>query len=153
MEKAMIDHDKAGVLLLYPGATLLREVSRSVADRPEFAPRVCRASGLPELHEQLRHASVAVIDATVDDARAIDAMVQAVAWLGRDAVVVYTRRIHEGMESFVRSQGVLLLFGPLDDQAWKEFFELRTPQPAVGEASVIPFARPRERSGWRRKAG
>ena len=36
---------------------------------------------------------------------------------------MYSERMHEGLEMFVRSRGALLLLGPLSEAEWDAFFE------------------------------
>ena len=49
-------------------------------------------------------ADVALIDATEDDAQAVDAFSQAAAQLGVAATAMYSECMHDGLEVFVRSR-------------------------------------------------
>ena len=49
--------------------------------------------------------------------------------LGANAVVMYTERMHDALELFVRERGSLFILGPLLAEQWKEYFE----QIAAGE--------------------
>ena len=41
---------------------------------------------------------------------------------------MYSERIREGLEMFVRSRGALLLLGPLSEAEWDAFFDRRLPR-------------------------
>ena len=85
-----------------------------------------------------------LVDASDDHAQAIELFSQSVARLGSRRVAVYTERMHEGLELFVRTQGAWLLLGPLSEQQWEGFFSSMLP-PAHQE--------PVRRAGpWRRAA-
>ena len=73
-------------------------------------------------------ADVALIDATDDHAQAADAFSQAVGHVGAGATAMYSERMHEGLEMFVRSRGALLLLGPLSEAEWDAFFDRRLPR-------------------------
>jgi hypothetical protein len=73
------------------------------------------------------NATLAIIDASEDHAQAIDAFSQSVARLGAYKTVVYTEKMHEGLELFVRFQGSLLLYGPLSQVQWEDFFRRTLP--------------------------
>ena len=88
----------------------------------------------------LDDAQLALVDASDDHAQAIDLFSQAVARLGARRASVYTERMHEGLEPFVRTQGAWLLLGPLTDEQWNDFFATMLP-PAPREAAVRPNVR------------
>ena len=71
----------------------------------------------------LRRAAMVVIDATERPARAQEAFLHAVRRLGAEAVVMYTERMHDGLELFVRLRGSLFILGPLLAEQWEEYFE------------------------------
>ena len=68
-------------------------------------------------------ADLALIDATDDHAQAADAFSQAAGKVGVGATAMYSEQMHEGLETFVRSRGALLLLGPLSEVEWDAFFE------------------------------
>ena len=70
---------------------------------------------------------MALVDASDDHAQAIDLFSQAVARLGARHASVYTERMHEGLELFVRTQGAWLLLGPLTDEQWEDYFSMMLP--------------------------
>ena len=63
-----------------------------------------------------------VVDATDDPTVAIEAFREVAASLRAERVVVYTERMHPGLELVVRERGSLLLLGPLEDRAWRALF-------------------------------
>jgi hypothetical protein len=111
------------VVLLYPGESLHRQVAAWGQRHADCAVEPLFIRSLIGIRRFLETADVAVIDATDDEAQAIDAFTQATARLGAAGTAVYTERMHEGLEELVRMRGALLLFGPLDDDQWEGFFE------------------------------
>jgi len=87
----------------------------------------------------LRDADMVLVDATDDDVQAIDVFTHGVASLGPTRAAVYTERMHEGLEYFVRAQGALLLLGPLSDGQWKDYFrtalDTQRPEQRWGKAA------------------
>jgi hypothetical protein len=97
-----------------------------------------------EIRRSLHGADAVLVDASDDHAQAIELFSQAVARLGARRVAVYTERMHEGLELFVRTQGAWLLLGPLGETQWEEFF-----------CSMFPPAgqeRVRAQGPWRKAA-
>ncbi len=80
-----------------------------------------------EIRRSLNGAAMILVDASDDYAQAIELFSQSVARLGSHRVAVYTERMHEGLEIFVRTQGAWLLLGPLSDGQWEEFFSAMLP--------------------------
>ena len=89
-----------------------------------------RARSAVAIRCALGGADLALVDASDDHAQAVDLFSQAVARLGARQASVYTERMHEGLEHFVRTQGAWLLLGPLTDREWEDYF-----------ATVLPAAR------------
>jgi len=110
------------VLLLYPGESLRRQISCWALRHPGRNVAASFERSLPEIRKLLRRAGAVMIDATADDAQAIDAYLQSVMRLGADAVAVYTENMHDGLELFVRRHGSLVLLGPLFGEQWTDFF-------------------------------
>ena len=67
---------------------------------------------------------MAVIDATEDHALATEAFSQAAMQLGAAGAVMYSERMDDGVELFVRSRGALMLLGPLEEAEWEGVFNL-----------------------------
>jgi hypothetical protein len=94
-------------------------------------------------------ADMALVDASDDHDQAIDLYSQAVVRLGARKASVYTERMHEGLELFVRTQGSWLLLGPMTNDQWNDYF-----------ATMLPDTRKREgceparrQSSWQRGIG
>jgi hypothetical protein len=96
-----------------------------------------------EIRRSLDGADRVLVDASDDHAQAIELFSQSVTRLGSRHVAVYTERMHEELELFVRTQGAWLLLGPLDHEQWEEFFSTMLP-PAPQEA--VPRQSPRRRA-------
>jgi hypothetical protein len=97
-----------------------------------------------EIRRSLNGADMVLVDASDDHAQAIELFSQSVARFGSRQVAVYTEKMHDGLEMFVRTQGAWLLLGPLNNQQWEELFSSMLP-PARQEP--VPRQNP-----WRRAA-
>ncbi len=117
----------AQVALFYACDSLARQVAKWAKQRPGCAVYCSVARLLPEIRAVLAQADVALIDATEDRRQAADAFAQAVGSLGVGAAAMYTERMHEGLELFVRSRGAQLLLGPLAEAEWEAFFARSLP--------------------------
>jgi len=71
----------------------------------------------------LQRADIAIVDATEDPARAMEAFVRATVASESISVAVYSETMHSGLELFVRSRGSLLLWGPMRDEPWQDLFD------------------------------
>lgn len=111
------------VVLLYPGDSLSQQAAAWGRNHADCAVRRSAVKSLPGIRSALHGADLALIDATDDYPQAIDAFSQARSQLGAEATTIYTERMHEGLEMFVRLHGSLLLLGPLGDAEWDGFFE------------------------------
>lgn len=136
------------IAVCYPTESLSRQValwSRMHADceiEPVFGRSVL------EIRRSLRGADRVLVDASDDHAQAIELFSQSVSGLGARHVAVYTEKMHEGLELFVRTQGAWLLLGPLDNWQWEEFFFSMLPP--AGRQAV--YRQKPEQSPWRRAA-
>lgn len=115
--------DTADILLLFPGESLLGQISLWSRRHPERQVQASFERSLPEIRSLLRHAGASLVDATEDPGMATDAFLQAVTRLGADAVTMYTEVMHDDLELFVRVRGSLFLQGPLFDEQWEEYFD------------------------------
>ena len=89
----------------------------------------------------LRGADLALVDASEDHAQAIDLFSEAVARLGPRRVSIYSERMHDGLELFVRTQGAWLLLGPLASEPWEDYCSTCSPpRPRAGAAATGPAA-------------
>ena len=118
----------ADVLLFYPGESLKDQLGLWSSRHSDRQVETSFERSLPEIRRLLRNAGAALIDATEDPSQATDAFLQAVTQLGANAVTMYTERMHDDLEMFVRVRGSLFILGPLFEQQWDELIErlLRT---------------------------
>jgi len=122
----------------YPTGSLFRQVALWAHKHKDCGIEPFFGRSALEIRRSLNGADMVLVDASDDHAQAIELFSQSVARLGSRRVAVYTERMHEGLELFVRTQGAWLLMGPLDGRQWEEFFssmlppagqELRRPSP------------------------
>jgi hypothetical protein len=111
------------IVLFYPCGSLARQIAAWGRRRVDCVIEPAFTRSFPDMRRALRRADLVLVDATHDYPQAIDAFSQALAQLGSKATTVYTERMHEGLELFVRLHGSLLLFGPLGDAEWEGFFD------------------------------
>ena len=112
-----------GILVAFcPGDSLVRQLGAWRARNRQYQWRVCSAGSPGDVHLALSEAIAAVVDATSDPGRALQAFQEAVGQLGASSVAVYTETMHAGLELSVRTRGAQLLLGPLGDVEWDAFF-------------------------------
>jgi hypothetical protein len=111
------------VILFYPGSSLARQIVGWGRGRADCAVEPVFARSISGMRRAIRSADLVLVDATRDYPQAMDVFSQALAYLGAGATAVYTERMHEGLELFVRLHGSLLLLGPLGSAEWEGFFE------------------------------
>ena len=105
--------------MLYPGDALARQVAGWAGNHPAYEFALAFTESLEQVRDALRQATLAVVDATGDPARAVAAFGVAMIELPSRAVAVYTETAHRGLELFVRARGVPLLQGPMSDAQWR----------------------------------
>jgi hypothetical protein len=111
------------IAVLYPCDSLARQILAWARRHTDCAVRPVFARSLPAIRAAIRGARAVLVDATEDHVQAIDAFSEAMTQRGAAAATVYTERVHEGLELFVRAHGALLLLGPLSDAQWEEFLQ------------------------------
>lgn len=118
----------ADILVFYPSESLGDQFGFWSSRHLDRQVETSFERSLPEVRRLLRNAGTAVIDATDDASQATDTFLQAVTQLGANAVTMYTERMHDDLEMFVRMHGSLFILGPLFVQQWEELIEqaLRT---------------------------
>ncbi len=130
------------IAVCYPTESLSGQMAQWAEGRDDCRVEPVFDRSAMAICRSLERADVAVVDASDDHEQAIDLYSQAVARLGARKASVYTERMHEGLELFVRTQGLWLLLGPLTDKQWDDYF-----------ATMLLAARqPPERRTWRRAA-
>ena len=112
------------IALFYPCDSLSRQITSWARKHPGCTIQSSFSKTLPEIRSVLERVDVAVVDATEDHAQAADAFLQASARLGTNGAAMYSERMHDDMEVFVRSRGALVLLGPLDEAEWDGFLDL-----------------------------
>ncbi|MEI8373559.1 MAG: hypothetical protein WCJ35_12095 [Planctomycetota bacterium] len=111
----------------YPTESLSRQVALWANQREDCGVELVFGRSALEIRRSLNGADRVLIDASDDHAQAIELFSQSIARLGSRRVAVYTERMHEGLELFVRTQGAWLLLGPLSNRQWEEFFASMPP--------------------------
>jgi hypothetical protein len=127
------------ILLLYPGESLRDQIRLWRGRRLGRRIETSFEKSLPEIRGLLRHAGAALVDATDDPSQAADALLQAVTRLGANAAAVYSERMHDGLELFVRVRGSMFLLGPLLDDEWDGFFERWPYRPRAAAVSRVTY--------------
>jgi hypothetical protein len=140
----MIEAVVQSIAVCYPTESLSRQVGLWARQHMDCGIDPVFGRLPMEIRHSLNGADLVLVDASDDHAQAIELFSQSVARLGSRRVAVYTERMHEGLEIFVRTQGAWLLMGPLSNGQWEEFFSSMLP-PARQE----PVCR---QSSWRRAA-
>jgi hypothetical protein len=132
------------IAVCYPTKSLNGQVAQWAEGHDDCRIEPVFARSAMAIRRSLDNADLALVDASDDHEQAIDLYSQAVAQLGARKASVYTERMHEGLEHFVRTHGSWLLLGPLTDRQWDDYF-----------AAMLPAAnsKPSERrASWRRAA-
>ncbi|NQU25375.1 MAG: hypothetical protein HQ567_29165 [Candidatus Nealsonbacteria bacterium] len=111
------------VALLYPGDSLVQQMSAYRGERPACEFQSSQADSPSELHKLFQNTAISVIDATSDPDRAVAALDLATERSDGHYSAAYTEKVHEGLELSVRSRGALLLLGPLSQLDWEGLFE------------------------------
>ncbi len=132
------------IAVCYPSESLSRQVGLWARQHADCGIEPVFARSAWEIRRFLSGAGRVLVDASDDHAQAIELFAQSVARLGSRHVAVYTERMHEGLELFVRTQGAWLLLGPLNNWQWEEFFSSMLPS---ADQEPVPLERP-----WRRAA-
>ena len=117
-----IEADVRHIVVCYPTESLSSQVARWGREHDDCRIEPTFARNVWDIRRSYEGADIVVVDATEDHAQAIDAFSQSVARLGSGRTLVYTERMHDGLELFVRTQGSWLLLGPLDEVQWDELF-------------------------------
>lgn len=111
------------LLLFYPGESLTDQIGRWHEHRHRQRVVAAFERSMPKIRELLHPGYSALIDATKNPSLAADVLLQAIGKLGKNSVAVYSEAGHADTEIFARTQGVLFILGPLNQQHLAEFFE------------------------------
>jgi hypothetical protein len=134
LKKAKLRSGVCQLVVFYPTQSLARQISAWSGRRGDCRVEIAGARRASEVRDVIDRADAVLVDATGDNVQAVDALVMALGGVGVAKTAVYTERMHEGLEPFVRRQGVLLLFGPLRGAEWEGFFERFLPGRRPGES-------------------
>ncbi len=118
----MIEDVVHSIAVCYPTESLSRQVGLWAQRHEDCGVVPVFGRSAVEIRRSLRSADMVLVDASDDHAQAIELFSQSIARLGARRVAVYTEKMHEGLELFVRTQGAWLLFGPLGSGQWEELF-------------------------------
>ena len=118
MNQSALQH----IAVCCPTESLSGQIARWTQSRDDRTVEPLFGLTVAAARRVLGHAAAALIDAADDREHAIDLFSQAVAVLPGRRVAVYTERMHEGLELFVRAQGAWLLLGPLSGEEWEDVF-------------------------------
>ncbi len=130
------------IALGYPTESLSQQVALWARNHEDCGIEPIFDRSVWAIRRSLSGTKVVLVDASHDHAQAIELFSQALARHGARRVAVYTERMHEGLELFVRTQGAWLLLGPLDERQWDEFFASMLP-PAEQEPAQRQSPRPK----------
>jgi hypothetical protein len=123
----MIEAVVHSIAIGYPTESLSRQLALWARKREDCEIEPVFGRSALEIRRSLHGADAVLIDASDDHAQAIELFSKSVVRLGSRRVAVYTERMHEGLELFVRTQGAWLLLGPLSERQWEEFFSSMLP--------------------------
>ena len=141
---------------MYPNNALMHQVSGFSGKLSAYDFTPTSTESLSEVRDALRHATMAVVDATEDPARAVAGFSLAIIELPSGCVAVYTETVHQGLELFVRARGVPLFLGPMSDAQWEGQFDVM--RRSLGRKPRFGFLVPKraesdagQRMAWLRK--
>ncbi len=121
----MVDINGQGqdVVLFYAEQSLVEQIAGFACKRRRLFVRLVSSCNPAVVNAALSNAGFALIDATERPARAMDLLEYMLPQLGREGLAVYTERVYEGLEVFVRVRGALLLLGPMEPAEWSGLFQ------------------------------
>ncbi len=118
---AGVNGARADLLLAWPTDSLVRQLEGWQRNHPHVAVRRTAPGG--EAVGDLMDADLTIIDATDRPREALETLARVHGGSDRLDVAVYSERMHEGLEVFVRQRGILLLLGPMEQHEWDALFE------------------------------
>ena len=111
--------DGTDVAIFYPDDRLLSDLSAWFARNPRFHMEVVLSRRMSVMRSIAAQATFSIIDATQCLDPAITALGVALECVPPERILLYTQRMHEGLELFVRCRGVLMLLGPASQIEWE----------------------------------
>ncbi len=132
-------HRNSSVVLLHAGESLLKQITRWGQLRPNADIQLADSALPSTLKPLLSDTTAAVTDATDQPEAAMQTLAGILSVLQRTEsqmkLGVYTEKIYDGLEMFVRLRGILFLMGPMGPMGpleWDGFFGLEPTACAVG---------------------
>ena len=119
----MMITEHAEVVLFYAEESLLFQVAAWVRTAGRWSLRLVASRDPVVVARGLEGAAVAIVDATRHPGEAMAVLERGVAGFAGPRVVIYSERMHDGLELFTRVRGAPLLLGPMTTAEWNAFFE------------------------------
>ena len=142
-----IDGQQQDVVLFYAEQSLTEQITSFACKRRCLFVRSVSSCNPAVVNDALSNAGYSLIDATERPARAMDLLEYVLPRVGRERLAVYTERVYEGLEIFVRVRGVLLLLGPMTPTEWSGLFRPLRKAPfrlITSTAAGSPSERPKK---------
>jgi hypothetical protein len=118
---AGVNGARVDLLLAWPTDSLVRQLEGWQRNHPDVSLRRTAPGG--EAVADLTDADLTIIDATDRPREALEVLARICGGSDRLPVTVYSERMHEGLELFVRQCGILLLLGPMEQHEWEALSE------------------------------
>jgi hypothetical protein len=115
--------NRGEVVLFLAEESLLFQVATWVRSEGRFSLRLVTSPDPFTTARALDEAAIAIVDATREPGEAMGILERSLRRLGPGRLVVYSERMHEGLELFVRVRCVPLLLGPMSPPEWEAVFE------------------------------
>ena len=117
----------SSIALFYAGKSLAKQVAEWGRLRPNVDIQLVSSTLSTTLRVLTPEAAAIVIDATEHPGAAMQTLANVLAVMQSVETElklgVYTEKMYEGLELFVRRRGILFLLGPMDPAEWDAFFE------------------------------
>jgi hypothetical protein len=111
------------VVLFLAEESLLFQVATWVRTERRYSLRLVSSCDPLATARALDEAVIAIVDATREPGEALAVLERSIRRLGPGRLAVYSERMHDGLELFVRVRGAPLLLGPMSPPEWEAFFE------------------------------
>lgn len=118
-----IDGQQQDLVLFNAGQSLKEQITSFSHEFPWLFVRLVFSCDPVVINASLTNVGLALIDATEEPAGAMDLLEYVMPRVVPERLAVYTDRVYEGLEVFVRVRGVLLLLGPMEAAEWSGLFQ------------------------------
>ncbi len=109
------------IVVFYPASALMLDLANWFGRHSRFNMRAVESHQVNNIRAASQRAALAIVDATEALNAAMTALGLCLENLPPEKIVVYTERMHDGLEIFVRSRRVLLMLGPASQTEWEAF--------------------------------